>query len=360
VLRPEKPGVALEPEAPALDLEQRAHGLPARSFAAHALAEAALVEDSAAHLAERAQHLLGALGIGDAQTLLEHGSYLGCQPQEHQESRARSRGGGAFEDLAHLRVVEARDEGRERDADLDPGLSEAPQGLEARGSSTREGFNAARVVVVREGDRERDAGAAAARQTRQELDVAAHERALGDDADRVAEFVAHLETGACQAVGRLQRLIAIRDAGERDRNPASVPAATGELPAQERGRVGLHHDLRVEIRARAEVEELVRGPRVAVSAGVLAAAVGIEAELEADVGAVVGGEDRVGLFLEDLDRDRRRLLEPLHVRGMPGIGWVGNAARGGGHGGFAKETRCASGPPPAPRSLPPRDPASEP
>ncbi|MDO9148201.1 MAG: ABC transporter ATP-binding protein, partial [Hydrogenophaga sp.] len=77
-----------------------------------------------------------------------------------------------------------------------------------------------------------------------------------------------------------------------------------DIAAQHGGDVALGDDLRFKIQPRREVQVAVRGPGVAVNAAVFAAAVGVEAEGEADVGRVVSGDGVAGVFERDL-RGRR-------------------------------------------------------
>jgi hypothetical protein len=99
-------------------------------------------------------------------------------------------------------------------------------------------------------------------QLAQEVDVAHHERGLRDDADRVPELGEHLEAAPRDPERALGRLVAVGVARERDH--LGRPARRQERPAQELGRVGLHHDARLEVDAGVEAELLVRGTRVAV------------------------------------------------------------------------------------------------
>ena len=61
---------------------------------------------------------------------------------------------------------------------------------------------------------------------------------------------------------------------------------------QQRRRIVLDEHLRLEIEPGAEAEILVRRPGIAIRAAVRAAAIGIEAVAERDVGAVVFRDDR--------------------------------------------------------------------
>src|SRR3989304_3328740 len=62
----------------------------------------------------------------------------------------------------------------------------------------------------------------------------------------------------------------------------------------------LDEDFGLEVQAGAEAEGFVRGAGLAVDATVLATAVGIDTIAEADVGAVVFGEDRLGPVGDEL------------------------------------------------------------
>src|SRR5262249_47734896 len=66
----------------------------------------------------------------------------------------------------------------------------------------------------------------------------------------------------------------------------------------------LHQNLRLEIEPGGKAEKLVRGPRIAIDAAVLAAAIGIDAGVETDVGTVVRGDDRARRIAQ-INRARR-------------------------------------------------------
>src|SRR5690606_33463303 len=86
----------------------------------------------------------------------------------------------------------------------------------------------------------------------------------------------------------------------------------------------LHHDLPLEIRAGAEAQVLVRGPRIAVRAAVEAAAVGIDAVAEAEVGAVVPRKDLARVVLEDAKADLRWCSDPLDFGRGPRVRRIGD------------------------------------
>src|ERR1019366_10624095 len=96
---------------------------------------------------------------------------------------------------------------------------------------------------------------------------------------------ADFEAPAREPVPGLQRLVAIGDAAEDPLLP--LPLRGVERLAEQLGGVLLDHDLAIEIGARAEAQVLVRRPCVAIRTGVKAAAVRVDAPVEADIGAVV-------------------------------------------------------------------------
>jgi len=121
----------------------------------------------------------------------------------------------------------------------------------------------------------------------------------------------HFEAAAREAQLPLHGLPRVGDA--RDADHLWPPARPEQLRAQELGQLVLHGDLGLEVEPRREAEVLVRGPRVAVDAAVLAAAVRVDADVEADVGTVVVGERRArGVAQELRARVGRKLVrEPL-------------------------------------------------
>ena len=131
----------------------------------------------------------------------------------------------------------------------------------------------------------------------QQVDVARHQRVLGDDADRLAALGRDFEAAARELELALGRLVAIGDAGEGDR--LRPPARPGEPLAQQLRGAVLHQHLGLEIEAGAEAQVFVIRPGVAVAAAVGAAAVRIDAVAEADVRAVVLGDDRLRLVGAD-------------------------------------------------------------
>ena len=108
-------------------------------------------------------------------------------------------------------------------------------------------------------------------------------------------------------------MIAVGDAAEGDN--LRLPLFGGKLFAQEFGRVFLDHDFGFEIEAGGEAEILVEGAGVAVDAAVLAAAIGIDAGFETDIGTVVVSDDRAGAVFEKLSARRGIFFRiPIRIR----------------------------------------------
>ena len=128
---------------------------------------------------------------------------------------------------------------------------------------------------------------------------------------------------------------------------ARLVGAAGEGLAQALGGVDLGDDPRLEVEARREVEVAVRRPGEAVDAAVLAAAVGVDREVEGEVGRVVAGEDRLDPLLDHRRLRRQPLLGGRLLERAPAV--VVALARPGASSG-ARSPRPCRGPSPAPRA----------
>jgi hypothetical protein len=118
-------------------------------------------------------------------------------------------------------------------------------------------------------------------------------------------IIEHGEAAARDLHLSLDGLVRVGDTADRDR--LRLPLRREQLLAQQLRRVLLHHDLGLEIEAGREAEVLVRRPREAVSAAVLAAAIRIDAVGEADVRRVIAGDDRTRRIAE-VDGARNALV----------------------------------------------------
>ena len=125
---------------------------------------------------------------------------------------------------------------------------------------------------------------------------------LRDDRYRVAELGQDLQTAPGDPELSFDWLVRVGDAGEHD--DLGFPARAQERLSQQLRRTLLDQYPALEVQSGGEAEVLVGGTGVAVDAAVLAAAVGVQAVLEADVGRVVAREDGPGLVPEQLGRRR--------------------------------------------------------
>src|SRR5690606_36592718 len=92
----------------------------------------------------------------------------------------------------------------------------------------------------------------------------------------------------------LDRLVRVRHRTDVDR--LAAVAGTGELRGEQLRGVGLGEEARFEVQPRRQAEVPVVGPGVAVDAAVLAAAVGIDGEIERNVRRAVARDDAAGVF----------------------------------------------------------------
>ena len=118
---------------------------------------------------------------------------------------------------------------------------------------------------------------------------------------RIAMVEQHFEAAARQLEAPLRRLIAVGDARERD--GVAAPPGLGEGGAEQRRRLVLDHDARLEVQPGAKAQSLMRRPRIAIRTTVLTTAIGVEAIGETEIRAVVARQDRLGVIGEKGGRD---------------------------------------------------------
>eukprot|EP01035_Chromulina_nebulosa_P036809 gene36809-49645_t len=126
--------------------------------------------------------------------------------------------------------------------DLAAGAARARRGGCRRGAAGREA---------------RDRGALVAGEFAENIAVAGDEGVFGDDGDGLAKLGADFEAAAGDAKVALGGLVAVGGAAHGD--ALRLPARGGKLAAEELGRAGFHHDLGLEIEARAPAEIFVVG-----------------------------------------------------------------------------------------------------
>ena len=181
-------------------------------------------------------------------------------------------------------------------------------------------LHGARELRIERRHRQRDLDQIALRHPRQNVDVARHQRRFGDDADRMAGALQHFENAAHDLVLALDRLIGIGVGADRDH--ARLVVRRRQFLFQQRRRIRLGEQLRFEIQSRRQPEIGVGRPREAVDAAMLAAAIGIDRTVEADVGRVVAGDHLARGVERDRGLERRQVFQalPAVVEGDPRLG----------------------------------------
>ena len=158
-------------------------------------------------------------------------------------------------------------------------------------------------------DRKRHLGEIAFRHPRQNIDVAGHQRRLGDDADRMAGAFQHFENAAHDLPLALDRLIGIGIGADRDH--ARFVILRRQFLFQQLRRIGLGEQFRFEIEPRRQAEKSVGRPRKAVDAAMLATPVGVDRTVEADIRRIVAGDDLARGIDRDRGLERRQFVEAL-------------------------------------------------
>src|SRR5205814_3455003 len=158
---------------------------------------------------------------------------------------------------------------------------------------------------------------------------------------------ADFQAAAGEAIARLERLVAVCDAGEDDQ--LSLPRSSVERLAQQARRVRFDRDLPLEVGASTEPEILVRRPGVAISTGVEAPPVWVDAPAEADMGTVVVREDLARVVSVDLELRWRDLLQVLDLRREPRVGRIGDGSGNHGRRSMYLNLRSGKAPPPKTR-----------
>src|SRR5438132_1595481 len=119
----------------------------------------------------------------------------------------------------------------------------------------------------------------------------------------------HFENAAHDLVTAVDRLVRIGVGA--DRNRARLIVWRGKLALEQFRRLRLHEQLGFEIEPRREPEIGVGRSRETIDAAVLAAAIGIDRTIEADIGRIVAGDDLARRIDRHARGERRQILETL-------------------------------------------------
>src|SRR5690606_27805708 len=294
-----------EPEPPARARETLRQQLRERPLPLHAPPEAAVVVAPAAHLPHQAHHVRGAVGKVQLQPFLPDFAQFVRQPQQHVAGGAGAGLVGGFEDRFELVVGDRRHHRRHQHPHRHAGVGKRADRAQAGVRRAGARLHPRRQAVVERGHRDMRIDQALRGQRREQVEVALHQRALGHQPERVAELGQHLDQFAGDPVAALDRLVGVGVHAQRDRRAAVALAR--EFGAQAFGGIGLGEQPGLEVQPRRQVHPRVRRARVAVHAAVLAAAVGIDRLVEAEVGRLVAADDAArGLFVDAGVRVRGR------------------------------------------------------
>eukprot|EP01136_Pigoraptor_vietnamica_P033088 Opistho-1_new@95607 len=309
-LRPEPRGVqrlalGVEAQARAGLVEALADQVGPDTTALHALRVVGVVVLAAAHLLHARHHAQGAVRVVQVQPLAEHRTQLERQAQHRVGGAPRAGLPRGFEHLLHV-VVDERDLRRHAHTHGNARIGQRAQGAQAPVGCGGTRLQDARELRIQRGDGHVDRGQALCGHGREQVDVALHPAALGDDGQRVPRFGEHFEHAAHEPVLALDGLVGVGHGADGEQ--AGHVARAGELAPQHGGDVALGNQFRLEIETGRKIQEAVAGPRVAVDAAVFAAPVGVEAELETDVGRVVVGDGAPAVFPAHLGGGRQCLV----------------------------------------------------
>ena len=194
-------------------------------------------------------------------------------------------------------------------------------------------------LAVERGHRQRHLHQAALGHRGEKIEIAQHQRRFGDDADRVIRRAQHFEDAPHDAVAPLDRLIGIGVGADGDGTHRI--AGIGQLAGQSFGSVGLGEQLGLEVEPRRQAEKGMGRPGEAVDAAMLAAPIGVDRTVEADIGGFVAGDDAPRRHLLHFGGERiefaervpaivdRLIGDRLEPAGAVGLGTPAMPATGG-------------------------------
>ena len=125
----------------------------------------------------------------------------------------------------------------------------------------------------------------------------------------MAGALQHFENAAHDLPLALDRLIGIGVGADRDH--ARLVILRRQFLFQQLRRIGLGEQFGFEVEPRRQAEKGVGRPRKAVDAAMLAAPVGVDRTVEADVGRIVAGDDLARGIDRDRGLERRQFIEAL-------------------------------------------------
>ena len=299
----------VEPEFLAGDLEPPPDHPGHRAGALHPRSPLRVVVAAAAHVADQREDVAIAVGIIRHQPFAEQVAHLQRQPQQHVACFLDAGMRRRIENALDLGIVQRGDHRSDHHRGRNSRFRQSPQRLQPPRRRRGARLHGARQLRIQRRHRNRHLGEIALGHPRQNVDVAHHQRRLRDDADRMAGAIQHFENAAHDLVLALDRLIGIGIGADRDH--ARLVVLRRQLLFQQLRRIGLGEQLRFEIEPRRQAEIGVGRPREAVDAAMLAAPVGVDRAVEADIGRIVAGDHLSRGIQRDRGLERRQFFEAL-------------------------------------------------
>jgi hypothetical protein len=265
--------------------DARADELRPDAVALHAREEVRVIVAAAADVLHHVHHLVGAIGVVRGEPRTEQRRDLEGQAHQYIGGADRAGFGCGRHDRFDLVIGDRGDDRRDIDLRRHARVDQLADCGEAAA-----GMRCARLERpgdggIEGGDRHRDADQMVARHVGEQVDVAQNPVGLGRDDQRVARFGEDLDHRPRDAPFALDRLVTVGVRADRERS--GRVAAFREFGAQQSCGIGFGEQPAFEIEPRRQVVEGVRRSGKAIDAAMLAAAIGVDRTVEADVGRLV-------------------------------------------------------------------------
>ena len=197
--------------------------------------------------------------------------------------------------------------GRDQDRNRDAGGGELLDRFEPKSRRSRARLHLPREFLVQRRHGDRDLNQSFTRHRREDVDVARDQRGFRHYAHGVIGARQRFEHAPHDAAALFGRLVWIGVGADRQRSRNI--ARRRQFALQHLRRALLDENLGLEIEAGRIADIGVGGPRVAIDAAMLAAAIGIDRAVEADVGRVVARDDASRLLYMYIGLERGQVLQ---------------------------------------------------
>ncbi len=255
---------------------------------------AAVVISAAVDTAQHRHHLGATFRIVLFQPLVPQRADLIRETQYHISRRASTGLRRLCDDILQLMIVDERNQRRHQHRHRHPGagqLTDRPDPFPA-GAGAR--LQLVLQAVVQRGHGYRHRGPPLPRHRRDQIQVAQHQAAFGDQAERVPAFAEHLQNLPGDAPFALDRLVGV--GGGADHQGRTAIGGFAQCFPQHFGGVVLAEDLALEILPWGQVHIGMVGARETVDATMLTTPVRVQAGREMNIRTVVAGNDRARPF----------------------------------------------------------------